>query len=202
MIEPVKPRALRWGNMPVPYTALWSGEVPLRKPAIVREEWEGVSLSMISEGVDAPAGKPLFAMVHADRARRVIRELWCQMCLADLPPVVLVVNQGQVDRHRPVINDGLPMCWSCASAAVRACPGMQRQAAEGTLRIWRVNRGAWLHAPVLLGVVPVERGGDEAVNALVRAARGRLFTGPKLVLMEWEQVLPGALDAETGGEYG
>lgn len=189
-------RALRWGDVPVPYTAIWSDEVAHRRPFVRRERWGGQELDMLCEGVDAPTGKPVFKILHADRTREVVRHGLCQMCLSPLPSRVVTVNQDQRDRERPLISDGLPMCPACAAAAFRVCPGMQRQHVSGDLRVWASPRGAWLLAPVLLGLTPVSQGGDPIINALLMRARRLVFTGPKLVLTSFEPI--DALDLALG----
>ena len=177
-------RPIRWGHVPVPITAMWTGELEARCPRVRRETWGGHRLAMLSEGVDAPGlGKPLFKMLHADRCRAVLRSGLCQMCCEPLPRHVVTMNQGQADTGRPLISDGLPMCPACGLDAYHACPGLQRQAREGKLRIWWSPRGAWVCAPVILGAVSPEHGGDERINALL-ARVGQVWTGPKLVLTE------------------
>jgi hypothetical protein len=161
---------------------MWTAEAERRSPRIVRERWCGHWLSMLSEGVTAFDGKPLFKMLHADRCREVIRKGWCQICLSDLPDTVIAVNQGQADVGRPLISDGLPMCPRCALEAFESCPGMQRQQQQGALHFWATKAGYWLQAPVLLGCVPESEGGDERVNDLLARQPCRVFTGPKLVL--------------------
>lgn len=187
----------RWGNVTVPYTAMWSTEIERREPRVVYERWCGQRLAMLSEGIHACEGKPVFKMLHADRCREVIRQEICQMCLRRLPDRVVTVNQGQEDRFRPLINDGLPMCPGCALDALVACPGMQRQQEAGTLRLWLSRRGEWLLAPVLLGPVRVMDGGDERINAMLHRTAQQVFTGPKLVLTGWRRVAAADL-AEIG----
>lgn len=73
----------------------------------------------------------------------------------------------------------------CAREAFAACPGMQRQAADGLLRAWVAPKDGWIEAPVLLGTAPESAGGDLRVNKLVRSSMVSIFTGPKLVLTSW-----------------
>lgn len=176
---------LKWGNVSVPHTAMWTDEAAGRAPFIRHERWSGQRLAMLCEGINQQTGKPLFAMLHADRCREVLRNSTCQMCLQALPKRVWTINQDQRDGGRPLISDGLPMCPECAIGAFQACPGMQRQAEESMLRVWESPLSAWLFAPVLLGPVPVNKGGDERTNTLLRKARGPVFTGPKLVLTKF-----------------
>lgn len=178
---------IKWGNVTVPYTAMWTDELERRKPRIVMERWHGHRIAMLGEGVSIQEGKPVFKMLHADRCREVIRRGLCQMCLKPLPSNVVTVNQCQHDALRPLINDGLPMCPPCAMEALDACPGMQRQQADGTLRMWISPCRAWLLAPVILRVVSEDRGGDERLNRLLRFARQPVFTGPKLVLTSFRR---------------
>lgn len=172
-----------WHGVRVPWTAMWSSEQKWRAPRTVRQRWNGRTLTMLSEGVDTPGvGKPLFKMLHADRCRHVIVDSLCQMCVQPLESLVVCVNQGQTDRFRPLINDGLPMHPDCAREAFAACPGMQRHAAAGVLRAWEAPKGGWIEAPVLLGTAPESAGGDARVNHLIRTSMVDIFTGPKLVL--------------------
>lgn len=179
---------IRWGAVTVPYIAMWTAEIERRAPFVRHERWDGRRIAMLCEGVTAQEGKPVFKMLHADRCREVVREGLCQMCVRPLPDVVITVNQGQVDHYRPLISDGLPMCPACAAEALNVCPGMQRQAAAGSLRLWESRREEWLIAPVLLGVAPKERGGDERINRLILATRQPVFTGPKLVLRSFRMI--------------
>lgn len=184
---------LRWGNAPVPYTAMWTTEMERRQPTVRKEEWCGRVFPMLCEGINAPEGKPQFKILHADRTRKVIRDGLCQMCLTKLPPKAVCFNQGQTDHWHPIISDGLPMCPKCASLAFAACPGLQRQARSGLLRTWLATRGDWLVAPVILGTVPSDRGGNERINDLLRKYRGKVFSGPKLVLESFRQISPDSL---------
>ena len=181
---------IQWGNVTVPYTVIWSDEIENRKPAVVIERIEGQRLPMLSEGIHQPTGKPIFKMLHADRCREVVNHNLCQMCLDHLPVRVVTVTQGQQDRYRPLVSDGLPMCPACALEALASCPGMQRQQASGTLRLWLSRRGAWLLAPVILAIASESHGGHESINRLLRSYGRPVFTGPKLVLTQWRLVSP------------
>ena len=176
-----RPEPIRWGSVTVPYTAMWTGDSAARKPLPVRETLRGLQpLLFLSEGVNAPGeGKPMFKMLHQDRCREVIRLRLCQMTLRPLHAWVICMNQGQRDPLGPVISDGLPMNPDGARTAFEQCPGLQAQAAAGSLRIWRVPLLAWKLAPVILGHRdPPE--GDERVNAILQHMR--LYAGPRLVL--------------------
>lgn len=185
------PTPIKWGNVTVPYTAMWAGEADRRQPKAVRERWGKHSIWMLSESVSAPGdGKPLFKMLHADRCRQVIKRGLCQMCLSMLPAQVVTVNQGQRDGFNPLISDGLPMCPRCALEALESCPGMQRQEEQGALRMWLSLYDRWLIAPVALGEVPASKGGDERLNALLRSWPDPIFTGPKLVVLGAQRIRP------------
>lgn len=182
----------RWGNVTVPYTAVWSGEVEGRLPSVRMERWCGRRVAMLCEGVDAPSGKPLFTILHGERTRRVVRELLCQMCVAPLPAVVVCFSTSAFTdpayRGRPVIRDGLPMCRACAVEAFDACPGLQRNEAGGRLRIWQTERGSWDHLLVANREVDAAKGGDPRINGLVRQHGGTIYSGPDLHLRTFRRL--------------
>lgn len=183
---------IHWGNVVVPYTALWTGEVADRVPIVRWERWNGKRWPMLCEGVDAPSGKPLFTILHGERTRRVVRERLCQMCVRPMPPVVVAYSTHAFSQPeyggRPVIRDGLPMCPSCALAAFRFCPGLQRHESEGRLRIWKTAPGAWDHLLVVNGEAAIGPGVDPRVNALVRQHGGTIYSGPDLLLREFHRM--------------
>lgn len=187
-------RAIKWGLVTVPYTAMWTVEDERREPTVVYETWAGRRLALISEGVTAiHEGKPLFKVLHSDRCREVLRDSLCQMCVRPLPRTVYAVNQGRLDEDTgtPHLTDGLPMCLNCMLEALNACPGMQRQVGEGKLKMFSVPRGAWLPKPAYLGVVPVEHGGNEKINDIVRRHRYEpVFGAMGLTLTSWKRIEP------------
>lgn len=183
-------RAVKWGLVTVPYTAMWTAEDERREPAIVREKWSGQWLNLITEGISAFEGKPKFAMLHSDRCREVLRDELCQMCVRKLPSTVYAVNQGRMIEGKPHLTDGLPMCLDCAIEALNACPGMQRQVGEGKLRMFSAPFGAWLHVPAILGAVPVEQGGHPRINELVLGSREPVYGGIGLALTSFKRIMP------------
>jgi len=187
--------ALQWGNVPVPYTALWTHERDNLRPQLRMERWNGQKLTMLCSGIEAPQGKPCFSMLHQERTRRVVREQLCQMCVRPMPADLVGFNQGQRLEGFPLLRDGLPMCPSCALEAFRACPGMARQADAGHLSIWRCYRGHWRTAPTIIRPVPVARGGVAAVNELLLATRQPVFSGPDLQLLQFTRITLDDLEA-------
>lgn len=180
-------RLLRWGNVVVPWTAAWSSEASRDRNFIRTEKLDGRGLRFLCEGIDSPGvGKPLFKVLHNDRCRTVLKLRICQICRRPLPDDVICMNQGELEGMYPLINDGLPMCSSCAALALAQCPGLQRAEAAGRLRIWRVS--TWLHAPVLIGPKSEEQGGNPHVNALLARERGPVFSGIKLVLTRFRRM--------------
>lgn len=185
---------LHWGAVVVPWSAAWSTEVGTDASFIRTERLDGIDVRFLCDGVEAPGvGKPLFKTLHNARSRDLIRNRLCQLCKTHLPGGGICMNQGENHGLYPLINDGLPMCDPCAVLALAQCPGLQRAAAGGKLRLWRASH--WLHAPVLLGVVPEERGGNPIINALLERERGRVFSGIKLVLTRFRSVDPKELAA-------
>lgn len=187
-------RLLRWGDVVVPWTAAWSSEATRDRCFIRTERIGRREMRFLCDGIDSPGvGKPLFAILHNERCRDVIRRRVCQICRTHMPGEVVCMNHGETEGMMPLINDGLPMCMPCAALALAQCPGLRRAAAADRLRIWVAQD--WMPAPVLLGLVPVERGGNPHVNALLAKERGPVFSGIKLVLTRFRQCLPAEIVA-------
>lgn len=178
---------IKYGGVTVPYTAMWTAENERRQPSIVREKWGGQYMDMLSEGITALEGKPLFAMLHVDRCREVVREGLCQMCVGPLPKQVYAINQGRMHENRPHLTDGLPMCLDCVLEALNACPGMHKQIEAGwPPRFFSCPRGAWLYVPSLVGADSEH----ENVNRVVRDNRGPVCGGMGMALTSWKRVEP------------
>ena len=157
------------------------------------ERLDGVALRFLCDGIDTPGvGKPLFAILHNERSRDVLRRRVCQICQDPLRSAICM-NQGERDGIFPLINDGLPMCDDCAGLALAQCPGLRRAADAGRLRLYRTD--GWRFAPMRLGMVPESRGGNPRLNRLLAAERGPVFSGVKLLLTRFRQIDPATLAA-------
>lgn len=180
-------KPVKYGDATVPYTALWSAELERRQPAIIRERWGNEYKDVLTEGITAFEGKPIFSMLHVDRSREVIRENLCQMCVGPLPKLVYAVGQGREYKGMPLLTDGLPMCLNCALEALNACPGMHKQIAAGRPPLFfSCARGAWVCVPLLVG----SDSEYENVNHVVRAHRGEVTGGFGLALTSWKRIVP------------
>ncbi len=189
---PVDP-FLRWGDVVVPWTAAWSSEAPRDRSFIRTERIGGMSLRFLCDGIDTPGvGKPMFKVLHNERCRDVIRRRVCQICRGPLGGDRVAMNMGEREGLYPLINDGLPMCRGCAELALAQCPGLQKAAQTGWLRMWHAID--WIFAPVVLGPVPPENGGNPHVNALLAKECEPVFSGVKLVLTRFRSLhVPGDL---------
>ena len=185
---------LRWGAVTVPWTAAWTSEQSRESCYIRTERLDGRPLRFLCDGIDTPgAGKPMFAILHNERSREVVRRRLCQICRRDLVGGGICMNQGEREGIYPLINDGMPMCDPCAAMAVAQCPGLQRALSANRLKVYRARD--WLHAPVLIGALPESQGGNPYVNALLAKERGPVFSGIKLALTRFSSVNPAMLSA-------
>lgn len=178
----------RYGDVPVPITAAWSVEQVERQPRVVRWRCGGMGvLKFTSDGVSKPGiGKPLFKIIHADRARAVLDQDVCQICCRRLDPERIVMNSNTYLQGLPLISDGLPMHPACAAVAYDACIGLRNNHEAGRLRIYAVPKDGWTLAPKVLGMMPVPPG-DPRTNALL-AKHGKLYAGPDLQLRRFRSV--------------
>lgn len=178
----------RYGAIPVPITAAWSVEQEQRNPRVVlwRCGPHGL-LKFTSDGPNLPGqGRPLFKIIHGDRARAVIAGDLCQICCERLGTERICTTTGATLEGMPLVSDGLPMHPACALVAYRACIGLQRAEAAGTLRLYVIPPGGYRLAPKILGLASGP-GSDERVNRLVRQ-HGQIFNGPDLQLWSFRRI--------------
>lgn len=135
------PEQLRYGDVPVPYTASWTGEdsfslAPCRyaggRMAICQKEARG-------------SGKPLFGKPHSNRQREVIAKDLCDLCGRPLKNATKVslsharprVNGAQaldILQVEPLLHKG------CAAICVQHCPSLKRDIKAGGIEIRQVTR--------------------------------------------------------------
>ena len=133
---------LTYGDAPVPWTVLWSGEdTPLQigecpyagRRAIVQP----VSL--------AGNGKPLFGKPHANRQRECIARDLCDLCGKPLKLRTKVsLSHARPQPHGaegPAILQVEPLLHrECAEISMRHCPSLKRDIRNGTLAVRQVLR--------------------------------------------------------------
>lgn len=185
---------IMWGTVPVPYTAIWSGENPPPHFEVRRVPGLGNEPFLI-EGVNRPGdGKPNFSTFHVGRAIEVLVERKCQICLApfgrDRQPYCL--GHADVTFHgMPHITDGLPVCEACLRLTLRHCPGLAKWGDR--LRIYAVR--GYVLAPSVLGVMPGATGTSEKINAALINWRGKrpVYGTPKICLSSFITVPRGTM---------
>ena len=127
-------------GLPVPYVALWSGEMPYA----VRPSAEfGGALALVESG-RLHAGSPLLGQMNVLRQREVILRGRCQVCRALLargPRWLVSLFEGTVGDalQAPVVREPWA-CPSCLGYALRVCPGLVGPARHADLFVLRVRR--------------------------------------------------------------
>lgn len=189
------PQIVYWGNVPVPYTATWTGEYPLG--AKIRKVPELGNYPFCCELVSTPGvGKPQFSYFHVGRAVEVMAKTLCQICLRKLPAdgeAPFAIGFGNTINGYPHINDGLPMCRSCCALTLDACPRLKAlyDHDQNSLHVYQV-KGFGL-APAILGPMDPAKGGRPEVNTeLARWKRhygdGHVFGSPKIYLTSFTRL--------------
>lgn len=132
---------LRYGGVPVPYTAGWTAEEGLsfgncpysRRVALVQRQARG-------------EGKPQFGKPHAVRQRQVIAMGLCDLCARSLKASTKVslsharVRYDGARRGEPAIMQVEPLLHRrCAAESVRFCPSLKRDVRDGSLIIRQVT---------------------------------------------------------------
>lgn len=122
-----------WNGAPVPWVAIWTGEM-LASPK-VRWTPEGIECSGPVVQADGMwwlsvemhhTGTPLFGQTHSARQRRCMRVPKCQVCgVTDAGPLVFVVPDEKRQRYYwdelgAIINP--PTCRPCLEFASTICP--------------------------------------------------------------------------------
>lgn len=131
---------LTWGKVPVPVTALWSGEDSL---FLAPDPVVNGMIAMCN--VDAPGvGKPIFGKPHMQRHRRAIALGLCDLCARPLKGRAKVSLSHASPRTGA---DGLcimqvePLLHKeCAAISVRHCPSLRRDIDGARLNVRLVTR--------------------------------------------------------------
>jgi len=130
---------LHWNNIPVPYTAAWSGEEEfylaecchVHQRAVCQKEAQG-------------EGRPLFGKPHMNRQREVIANDLCDLCrkpLTNRTKVSLSHAQSRLNAApggTGVLQVEPLLHKECAIESIKHCPSLQRDIRGGTIRIRQV----------------------------------------------------------------
>ena len=133
-------RNLSFGNTPVPYTVSWSGEEG--QFLATCPHFKAIALSQRqTPGV----GKPEFGTPHSCRQREAIAAKLCDICGASLATSTKVsLSQAKAYPHGAqgwAILQVEPLLHRrCAATAIRFCPSLKTQLADGSLHIRQVHR--------------------------------------------------------------
>lgn len=179
---------VRWGNLPVPFTAMWTGETPMTS-FVVRRVPQLMNAPFLFEGTNTPGlGKPMFSWFHTGRAADVLCRRVCQICLAPFAGAAMycIGTAGSTINAMPHITDGLPMCPGCTRLSIEHCPALGRQLQASILRIYLAK--SYILAPAILRPVDVSAGGNPAINAAIRSWSGVVYGTPKIALDAFEVV--------------
>lgn len=130
---------LRWGNVPVPYAALWSSEVGRMHVAICPHIGKIACCDVSSRG----DGKPVFGKPHMGRQREVIVNDLCDLCAKPLR----LRTKVSLSHTREIITGAQGMAAmqvepllhkDCAAECVEYCPSLKRDIARGVLKVAQV----------------------------------------------------------------
>lgn len=179
---------IMWGSVPVPYTAFWSSELPVRSWSIRRVRELGGQPFLLEHDSTPGVGKPQLSTFHTGRAVEVLSKSICQICRQTLSRGdVWCIGFGQTFNMLPHITDGLPMCGSCTWLALEHCPTLRERVGR-TLRLYMVQ--SFDLCPAVLGECDPNNGGDANVNRALRGWTGRrpVFGCPKIVLTSFRVV--------------
>ncbi|TXH35248.1 MAG: hypothetical protein E6Q98_15765 [Rhodospirillaceae bacterium] len=130
---------MKYGQATIPWTVSWSGEdsffiapcpYAAGRPALCQPERPG-------------DGRPLFAKPHSCRQRKAMFHRLCDICGRTLHAHTLVSMSQESPREVPGLGF-FPLAVEpmvhrhCGAEALRHCPSLKRQQANGTLRIRQV----------------------------------------------------------------
>lgn len=133
-------RILTYGGVNVPYTVSWTAEEPLflaRCP-------EANALALCQ--AERPGeGKPQFGKPHANRQRRAIARMLCDLCgqplktrtkvsLSHARPVPHGAEGWAILQVEPLLHR------ECAAICLEQCPSLKRDVREGRLMVRQVTR--------------------------------------------------------------
>lgn len=131
---------LVYGNMPVPYTVLWSAEDILTLGRCRYAEGR----TAVCNGSDAGNGKPVFGKPHMQRQREAVSLGLCDLCgkaLNGRTKVSLSHASERIGANGLCVMQVEPLLHKeCAAISMRYCPSLKSDIRNGTLFVRQVNR--------------------------------------------------------------
>lgn len=132
---------LHWGNVPVPYAALWTAEQGRMHVAVCPHIGRIACCDVTARG----EGRPVFGKPHMGRQRELIVGDLCDLCARPLRLRTKVslshTRNTLTGANGPVQMQVEPLLHKdCAAICVRHCPSLRRDIARGTLSLSQVIR--------------------------------------------------------------
>jgi hypothetical protein len=131
---------LTYGNVPVPYSVLWSGEEP---PTIGRDP-NIPGVLAVCNAIAPGAGRPLFGKPHMQRHREVIIDGLCDVCgktLRGRTKVSLSHAHPRIGAEGLCVMQVEPLLHKeCAALSLLHCPSLKRDIRAGALNVRLVTR--------------------------------------------------------------
>ncbi|MBD9539969.1 hypothetical protein IB276_10950 [Ensifer sp. ENS04] len=130
---------IKWGSVPVPYAALWTGEAGKMAVGVCRH----INHLACCDAEDRGAGKPIFGKPHMGRQREVIANDLCDLCARPLKGRTKV----SLSHARVTVSGATGACVmqveplvhkDCALVCVQHCPSLKRDIKTGTLFVRQV----------------------------------------------------------------
>lgn len=129
-----------FGNVPVPYTVLWSVEEPMRLAPCQHASGRVAVCNDVAPG----QGKPVFGKPHMQRQREAIVEGLCDLCgksLEKRTKVSLSHASVRIGAEGLCVMQVEPLLHKdCAACCLRYCPSLKRDIRNGKLHVRQVNR--------------------------------------------------------------
>lgn len=132
---------LMWGQVPVPYSVLWSAE----NEFFLGSDPTTPGLLAVCNPSRQGEGKPVFGKPHMNRQRRTIALGLCDLCGRPLKGRAKV----SLSHARPRVGAGHAMCVmqvepllhkECAAISLRHCPSLKRDIRGDSLMVRLVTR--------------------------------------------------------------
>ncbi|WP_127144092.1 hypothetical protein [Pelagibacterium montanilacus] len=168
--------ALNFGNVPVPYTVLWSAEDPMH---IAKCEF--TRRAAVCNAVAPGVGKPIFGKPHMQRQREVVVLEKCDLCakplkgqtkvsLSHARPRIAARGQLVIMQVEALVHK------DCAAICLDHCPSLRADIRRGSLVVRMVTRYQ-VQVAQLTGAAVLEFTGEHAPGCVGHA---------KIVLQQWK----------------
>ncbi|MCM2441155.1 hypothetical protein HGO34_15645 [Agrobacterium vitis] len=165
---------LTWGNVPVPYAALWSGEAGKMYIGTCPITKRFACMDADARG----EGKPIFGKPHMNRQREVVFHDLCDLCAKPMKMHTRVsLSHARLiasGAGGPTILQVEPLLHkACAAISAAHCPSLKRDIAAGTINIRHVLKHAVQFA--VLTAVACEEFTGEARSGVIGHAKVELL---------------------------